>query len=52
MEKSRIEKKLDRISKYVMESKKFERKMFWAVVIIYGYIFFNIAFWIGRTFIA
>lgn len=52
MEKNRFEKKFNRLSKYVMESKEFERKMFWAVIILYGYMFFNIFAWIGRTFIA
>lgn len=49
MDNRKLERKLDRLSKYVMESKEFERKMFIAVIIIYGYIIFNICSWIGRV---
>ena len=52
MDRYRLEKKLDKISKYVMESKEFERKMFIAVIILYGYMLFHIFAWIGRTFLA
>lgn len=44
-------KRFNRLARYVMESKKFERKILIAVIILYGYMFFHIAYWIGRTFL-
>ena len=44
-----IERELNKLSKYVMENKKFEKKMFFAVLIIYCYIGFQAAYWFGRT---
>lgn len=45
----RLEKKFNQLSKMVMESKKFEKWMFYSVAFFYGYIFFHICLWIGRT---
>ena len=52
MARNDFERRFNKLAKYVMESKEFERKMFIAVIILYGYMFFNIFAWIGRTFIA
>ena len=37
--KSSLEIKYERLAKYVMESKEFERKMFYAVAVLYVFIF-------------
>lgn len=44
----RLESKFNHLSKLVMESKKFEKWMFYSVVFFYAYIFFHICLWIGR----
>ena len=47
----RFEKKYSQLSKYVMESKQFERKMFYAVAGLYLFIICHIiGFVIGKVF--
>ena len=49
--KSNLESKYERLAKYVMESKQFERKMFYAVAALYVFIFCHIiGFVIGKVF--
>ena len=40
----RLEVKFNHLSRIVMESKKFEKWMFYSVVFFYAYIFFHICF--------
>ena len=48
--KSNLEVKLDRLAKYVMESKEFERKMFYAVAFLYVFLICHIiGFIIGKV---
>lgn len=47
--KSSLEIKYERLVKHVMESKQFERKMFYAVLVLYVFIFAHIiGFVIGK----
>lgn len=48
--KSSLEVKFERLAKQVMESKQFERKMFYAVIVLYVFIIFHIiGFVIGKV---
>ena len=46
-----LEIKYERLAKHVMESKRFERKMFYAVAFLYAFIIAHvIGFLIGKVF--
>ena len=45
----RLERKFNELSRFVMESKKFERFAFWSIIVFYLYIAFHVAYWIGRN---
>lgn len=48
--KSSLEIKFERLAKQVMESKQFERKMFYAVIVLYVFITCHIiGFVIGKV---
>ena len=44
-----FEQEFNKLSKFVMESKKFERFAFWSIIVFYVYIAFHIAYWVGRN---
>lgn len=48
---SKIEREINRLSDFVMESKRFEKWVFYSVIVFYGYILFNVFAWFGRTFL-
>ena len=49
--KSSLEIKYERLAKHVMESKQFERKMFYAVIALYVFLIAHIiGFVIGKVF--
>lgn len=45
----KIELEFNRLEKFVMESKKFERMVIYSIIFFYVYILFHVFAWIGRV---